>query len=449
MYFLLAISYGVYCFYDWHYAILLLLMTGLSYGCGVLLETKWQQNKLGLGFSIILTFLPLVVFKTLLFPGIQRETWSIVLPLGLSYYSFKSVGYLVDIYKGTTKCEHNFAMYALFVSFFPEIFIGPIDRANNLLKQIHENPVFDFGKVKIGLLLLSWGYFQKVVVADRIAIYVNAVYGDLENFSGFIILMAMLFYSLQIYMDFAGCTNIVRGMGAMLGFQLPMNFKQPYLSTSVAEFWSKWHISLTSWFRDYIYIPLGGNRKGKLRKYSNILVVFLVSGIWHGNGITFIIWGLLNGLFQVIGDCTSKLREKMYHKLHWQNEDTWLRRMKMLGTYCLISCAWTFFRADNMEQAFLVWKRLFAGFHGWELLSSKLYEFAFDYKNWHLLLLAIAMVWLVDVIEAKKKTFFMASIIEKPFVVQLLVAYVIIFAIIIFGAYGSGFEASDFIYMNF
>jgi D-alanyl-lipoteichoic acid acyltransferase DltB (MBOAT superfamily) len=421
-------------------------MTVIAYFCGRLLERK--KSGLLLAGSIFLNFLPLALLKGISFFPSVCDLYSIVIPMGLSYYSFKVVGYLVDVYKKKVDAEKNFVSFALFVSFFPELLVGPIDRAGNLLAQIKSPRDFSWNEVKRGVFFAAFGYMQKMVIADRIGMYVNTVYADPEAYAGTYTWVAVLLYSMQIYMDFAGCTNIARGLGMMMGYQLPCNFKQPYLSTSVAEFWRGWHMSLTGWFRDYVYIPLGGNRKGAVRKIINTMVVFALSGLWHGNSKSFVVWGLLNGLFVVTGNGTRRIRDRIWKALHVDVSRMEFCILRGAGTYLLISLTWVFFRADGIRQALKIFRGMLAAPDWYVLFSSEIYGPAFDAKNWYLLLIGLVVILCISIL-AKKGFHLDEIILERPFVTQLLVLYILIFASVIWGVYGTSYNAANFIYMNF
>ena len=422
------------------------MMTIIAYLCGRILgknNAKWI-----LVLSILVVFSPLFLFKSISFlPTIQENT-SIVIPMGLSYYSFKVVSYLIDVFKNKFPAEKNFISFALFVSFFPELLIGPIDRADNLLGQIQDKKFFSWETTKTGIILAAYGYMQKMVIADRIGLYVNAVYADLNECSGVRIWAAVLLYSMQIYMDFAGCTNIARGIGYTMGYNLPYNFKQPYLSTSVAEFWRGWHISLTSWFRDYVYIPLGGNRKGKLRKIFNTMTIFVLSGLWHGNSLSFVIWGTINGIFVIFGKETRKFRNTILEKIHVDTEGVEFCIFRGIGNYLLISFTWIFFRANGIQHAISIIKGMMQPPNWYILFSSEIYTFVFDYKNWFLLLICIVMVAIID-LNAKRGRFLPEIIVGRPFVIQAIILYGLIFSSVILGVYGASYDEANFIYMNF
>ena len=220
-----------------------------------------------------------------------QPAFDVVLPVGISFYTFQALSYTVDVYRKDIYAEKNILKYALFVSFFPQLVAGPIERSKNLLIQFNKEHHFDYNRVKNGLLLMLWGFFMKLVIADRVAMVVDQVYNNYTQYAGFEIAIATVFFAIQIYCDFGSYSNIAIGAAQVMGFTLMENFRQPYFSKSVAEFWRRWHISLSSWFRDYLYIPLGGNRKGKVLKYINLMIVFLTSGLWHGASWHFVVWG--------------------------------------------------------------------------------------------------------------------------------------------------------------
>lgn len=306
---LLIASYYFYMCWNVKYTFLLFMSTFITYMSGILIEktNKIKMKKVWVTVSFLLNLSILIFFKyfnfilesinvvlDLLEIQFKFLEYNIILPVGISFYIFQALSYTMDVYRGEIKAEKNMGKYALFVSFFPQLVAGPIERSKNLLNQINNINKFNYKKIKNGFLLSLWGFFQKIVIADRLAILVNEVYGNYEKYEGFQIFIATVFFAIQIYCDFAGYSNIAIGVAQMMGFQLMQNFKQPYFSKSVAEFWRRWHISLSSWFKDYLYIPLGGNKKGKIRKYMNIMIVFLISGFWHGANWTYILWGRLS-----------------------------------------------------------------------------------------------------------------------------------------------------------
>ena len=293
------------------------------------------------------------IFDILLFSGLRVEfpKFSLLLPVGISFYTFQAVGYSIDVYKKKIRHETHFGKYALFVSFFPQLVAGPIERATTLLPQFQKKNRFNYEKAIIGTKLIIWGYFMKVVVADRLAIYVDSVYNNVDEHSSSSLILASVFFAFQIYCDFGGYSNIAIGCAKIMGIDLMTNFRRPYFSKDCAEFWHRWHISLSTWFKDYVYIPLGGNRVNKLRKNLNLIITFLVSGLWHGANWTFVIWGGLNGLLQVM---TGMFKIKSNTKF--------LNFIKIIWTFILIDITWIFFRANSLSDAGIIIKKIFLSF---------------------------------------------------------------------------------------
>jgi D-alanyl-lipoteichoic acid acyltransferase DltB (MBOAT superfamily) len=384
----------------------------------------------------LLTLSPLIFFKYSRFilenfcsllndVGIEtsQPEFSLMIPIGISFFTFQALGYLFDVYKGKIAAEHNFLDYMLFVSFFPQIVSGPISKASELLPQIKKVRSIDPQIISSGLKALLWGYFLKAVIADRLAIFVNTV--DLYTIyvSGAGHLAASLAYTIQIYADFAGYSMMAVGVGRIFGFQLINNFHRPYFSESITEFWRRWHISLSRWLRDYVYIPLGGNRRGKLRTHVNILITFLISGLWHGANWTFIVWGGIHGVAQSI--------EKFFN-LNKHVEQLWLRIPKILLTFAIVNFAWIFFRMPTISDAWLVISRIFSWAPG---ETIECYKIA---------LLMVAFLFIKEVWE---------EFIPRPlpiahnrYIAIRWAAYIaVVFSILLFGT----LDASQFIYVNF
>ena len=311
---LLISSYYFYMCWNAKYVLLIFVSTVITYLSGILIdkvEKTWpdvndigKYKKLILAISFVSNLGILFYFKYINFTldivtrvlskmniSMNVPVFDVILPVGISFYTFQALSYSVDVYRGEVAPEHDFFRYALFVSFFPQLVAGPIERSKNLLTQLREPRKFDFGYAFDGILLMLWGFFLKIVLADRIAIFVDTVYGDCEHYQGIYLIVATVLFAVQIYCDFSGYSSIAMGTAKLLGIELMDNFNAPYLSTSVADFWRRWHISLTSWFKDYLYIPLGGSKKGILRKYLNKMIVFMLSGLWHGAQLTFVVWG--------------------------------------------------------------------------------------------------------------------------------------------------------------
>lgn len=305
--FLLIASYYFYMNWKPVYALLILTSTALTYGCGLFVEhhaDNKERKKLYLVVSLVINFSILFVFKYYNFINesifglldMCGLRWTVpnldvLLPVGISFYTFQAVGYTIDVYRGTIKAERDFLTYALFVSFFPQLVAGPIERAKNLLPQFHKEHIFRYHNAVEGLKQMLWGFFMKLCVADVLAEYVNAVYNNVPQHNGTSVIIATLFFTFQIYCDFGGYSNIAIGAARVMGFSLMENFHRPYFSLNIKEFWRRWHISLSSWLMDYVYIPLGGNRVPSLRHLANLVITFLVSGVWHGANWTYVLWG--------------------------------------------------------------------------------------------------------------------------------------------------------------
>ena len=325
---ILAASYYFYMSWNAKYIFLILFTTIISYVAAILLEkTENLRTKKGIlvGTAVIclgvlfffkyFNFVSESVTAVFRLFAIQMNPvlLNLLLPVGISFYTFQTLSYVIDVYKGDVKVEHHFGYYATFISFFPQLVAGPIERTNNLLPQIKTEHKFNYDQATYGLKLMVWGYFKKIVIADTLSQFVSKVYDAPQGFSGFALILATVFFTLQIYCDFSGYSDIAIGTAKLLGINLMTNFKSPYFSQSIKEFWSRWHISLSTWFRDYVYIPLGGSRVGKIRHAVNLLITFLISGLWHGANWTFVIWGGIHGLGQMIESsvvANNKLKEK-------------------------------------------------------------------------------------------------------------------------------------------
>lgn len=371
---LLASSYVFYMGWNAAYALLLLTSTVVTYVASLLIdksETKGKK-KLFLILSIVINLGILFTFKYFQFftSGLYAVfdllkvqytpiPYSLVLPVGISFFTFQALGYSFDVYRGEIEVQKHFGKYALFVSFFPQLVAGPIERTKNLLPQFDEVHRFDYDCAVSGMRLMLWGYFKKIVIADTVCVAVNAVYNNVESYNGIGLIMATFLFAIQIFCDFSGYSDIARGCARIMGFRLMKNFDHPYFAKSIKEFWRRWHISLSTWFKDYVYIPLGGNRKGEGRTRLNLFITFLLSGLWHGANLTFVIWGALHGLFQIFGRITYKVRKKLF-------EDTALKKISgvrtvfsVIFTFVLVCFAWILFRANTMHDAWYVITHLF------------------------------------------------------------------------------------------
>ena len=463
---LLAASYFFYMQWNAVYGLLLLYSTAVSYGAGLLLEkiSRLTMRKLCLAISMVLSFSPLVFFKYtgFILENLNRVFLSIhvnygftipdiLLPIGISFFTFQAAGYVIDVYRGTVPAEHNFLRFALFVSFFPQLVAGPIERTKNLLSQLDCKVKFDFERARDGLWLMLWGYFMKVVIADRIAVFVDCVYGDYRTYDGVYILVASALFAFQIYCDFAGYSTIAIGSAQILGIRLMDNFASPYLSTSVTDFWRRWHISLTTWFRDYVYIPLGGNRKGKIRTNINRLFVFTLSGLWHGADWTFAIWGALNGLFLVLEDMLRPLGSRLSGLLKLKPSAISNKAIKGIVTFILVDFTWIFFRSETLSDALAILFSLkdFPRLQNINILfGDGLYDCGLDAKNFHLMLLMIAVLLIVDMC-SKRGVIIRKKIAEQNLWFRSLFTVFAIYFILIYGIWGGVYDKSAFIYFQF
>ena len=285
--------------------------------------------------------------------------FDVLLPVGISFYTFQTLSYTIDVYNGETPVQNHLGIFAVYVSFFPQLVAGPIERSRHLLPQFYVEHKFSYDRVKYGLQQMLWGFFKKVVIADRLAIVVDGVYNNLDNYSGFSLVVATFFFAFQIYCDFSGYTDIAIGSARVMGFELIDNFKRPYFSKSISEFWKRWHISLSTWFRDYLYIPLGGNRVVKWRWYYNLFITFLISGFWHGANWTFLVWGALHGTYLIMAIVLIKPKEYILNMLNLKGG--FIHKIyRVTFTFTLVVFAWIFFRANNISDAFYVINNMFS-----------------------------------------------------------------------------------------
>ena len=347
------------------YILILFFTIGIDYVAGILIENaEGKRRRLLLAASIIANVGVLAVFKYFDFLNANARTiaevfnWpydlaglDLILPIGLSFHTFQAMSYTIEVYRGNQKAERHPGIYALYVMFFPQLVAGPIERPQHLLKQFYERHFFDYERVTRGLRRMAWGLFMKVVIADRLAGYVNPVYDDPASFKGLTFVVATIFFAFQIYCDFAGYSYMAIGTAEVMGFRLMRNFNRPYLARSISEFWSRWHISLSTWFRDYVYIPLGGNRVSRWRWYYNLLFTFVLSGLWHGANWTFVIWGGLNGLYLVSSLATASLRESVAGVSGLATHPRLRAIWGVLFTFGLTCFAWVFFRAASVDEA--------------------------------------------------------------------------------------------------
>ena len=444
----LAASLLFYALQDARYLIVLGVLIVVTYVTGLLAQ---RYKKAAFISGILINVLVLGYFKYIGFFSGGKIT-SVFAPVGLSFYVFMAISYLADIYKGKIAAEKNFFKVALFLSFFPTVTSGPIERAGHLLPQFDEENMakirFDIDRIRDGFVRMLWGFVMKLVLADRISIMVGTVYDSPSKYSGSILALASILYTFQIYFDFAGYTHIVVGAGKVFGLEITENFNTPYLSRSIAEFWRRWHMSLSSWLKDYLYIPLGGNRKGTVRKYINVMIVFMVSGLWHGAGINFIIWGGLHGLYQVIGAVLKPVREKTGRLLHLREGGSAGEAIiSTLFTFCLVNFAWIFFRVTEFKDIIAVMKGLM---HPQliNLMDGTVYTLGVEAPAVVLTFIGILGVIVVDILNYRG-----IRISEKIAGERLWIRWPVYIAAIMLiavcGVWGQGYDSTSFIYANF
>ncbi len=452
--FLLAASYAFYMNLHAAYGLLLLFTTVLTYLMALALDRTPDKAKKRLCLlggvwplvGILLVFklgMPVIDrLNALIDAGrlsLQPLTLKILLPAGVSFYFFQSLGYLIDVYKGKIHAERHFGYYALFVSFFPQLLAGPIGRADALLPQLKKERRFDYRSVTYGLKLMAWGYFKKLVIADVFAVTVNKVYDNAHSYVGLVFIIVTVMFAVEIYCDFSGYSDIAIGCARLFGIELAANFKSPYLSFSIKEFWSRWHISLSTWFRDYVYIPLGGNRVPKWRNCLNLLLTFLVSGFWHGSSLTYILWGAIHGLLQIAENFIYPKKKRgvpVIRKKHW-----W----QLPLTFILLCFTWIFFRADTIQDAFWIISRLF-----WDIgrpvnyLKTAVICLDMPYVSMFGMLLSAAVLFLYDLISLKQDVI---GLVSRQRGIARWSVYVLLLVVIALFSYKG--IATEFIYFQF
>lgn len=460
---LLVASYYFYMNWDARYVLLLLFSTAVTYLSGIVMDRVRTdgQRKAAVAISFVLNIGVLFFFKYFNFAvdsvnivlryigvAIPKPDFNLLLPIGISFYTFQALSYTMDVYRRDITAEWNFFRYALFVSFFPQLVAGPIERSKNLLKQVNKTYRFDYDKMREGLLIMLWGYFLKLVVADRVAIVVDTVYGDYAQYGGVYIIVASVLFAFQIYCDFAGYSTIAIGAAEILGFSLMENFNCPYFSLSIGEFWRRWHISLSSWFRDYLYIPLGGNRKGTARKYVNLMIVFLVSGLWHGAAGTYVVWGFIHGVYQVIGGLTKPIRNQCNQIFALKPDSIGHKALSALITFILVDFAWIFFRAESLSVAIEMIKSMVHLGNISILWNGALYDLGIGFKSFLVLMFGIAVLLFADFMKYKGIQI-RKVILEQELWCRWLCYLSMALFILVFGIWGGSYDAASFIYFQF
>ncbi|WP_339710943.1 MBOAT family O-acyltransferase [uncultured Kriegella sp.] len=453
--FILASSYVFYGWWDWKFLGLIIISSFVDYYVGKKLgkEKSEKRRKLLLYLSLFVNLGFLLYFKyfnffidsfasafTLLGKPLETSTLNIILPVGISFYTFQTLSYTIDVYRNKLGPTDNILSFFAFVAFFPQLVAGPIERASHLLPQFSKLYRFNIDEVRSGLQLMLWGFFKKVVIADRLAILVNTVYNNPGAHSGIDFTIATLFFAFQIYCDFSGYSDIAIGLARTMGFDLMKNFDSPYFSKSITEFWRRWHISLSTWFRDYVYIPLGGSKKGKNRTYINLFTVFLVSGLWHGAAITFIIWGALHGVVIVLEKATKTIRNNVF-QLIGLDKDVFSNRLFFgFVTFSIVAFAWIFFRSNSFSDAQLIISKI---------VSLEMSELSKDIglSNFNFNLSIVLILTLILIEYANKRISFSGFVNSQSRVFRWAIYTVSILFILFYGVYGE--DSPEFIYFQF
>lgn len=451
---ILAANAWFYISYDVRYLAVILITMLASYICAILIEKQSidKKKKTIMAAGIVVTLSLLLVFKYLNFAlytvakvlgrfaiPMQETTLKLIMPVGISFYTFMAVGYIADVYKGRTNAVRHFGKYAIFVSFFPNISSGPIERAAHFIPQIDKEKSFDYDSVVYGARLLLLGLIKKIVIADMMAKYVDEIFNKVPEHYGICFAWATLLYTFQIYCDFSGYSDMAVGVAKMLGFDLIINFRQPYLAGSIKGFWGRWHISLSTWFRDYVYIPLGGNRCSKIRRDINLLITFLCSGLWHGASWTFVLWGGIHGVCQIIEN-----RIKEAAGLTRDKEKALTRPVKILLTlltFCIVSYAWMFFRANSISEALYVVRSMFTDFS----VSGAMAQMTMSTKSVVKTTAAIGLLIIYDLFNERRDLLKEMNRLKAP---VRFVIYVVS-AIIVIALKVNNQFAQEFIYFKF
>ncbi len=464
---LLVASYYFYMSWNPKYAVLIAISTVITYLSGILIgkaEERKTKNWIVAG-SFVTNLGILFFFKYFDFAlanvnrilgvvGIEalEKPFDVMLPVGISFYTFQALSYTMDVYRSEIKPEKNILKYALFVSFFPQLVAGPIERSKNLMKQVqnvHTFRLWNYDNITSGAAIMLWGYFMKMVVADRLAILVDYVFLNYSNYGATVLILAAVFFAFQIYCDFASYSMIAVGCARIMGFTLMENFNTPYFALNIKEFWRRWHISLSSWFRDYLYIPLGGNRKGRIRKYINLMITFLVSGLWHGASFSFVVWGGLHGLYQVIGELTGGFRRKVAEKFRIKTECFSHKLLQGTVTFALVDFAWIFFRCNSLRESITYIGLIISRPDPWMLVNGSFYSLGLSAVEFWIAIVSLLVLLLVDSIRYKKNMQLYEYLNTQSLWFRWGIYILLVVAIFLFGIYGPGYDAAEFIYFQF
>ena len=445
--YLLAISYFYYMSWEVLYAGLLLLSTLVCYLGGLLIDNKRRlAHKRGVLFlCVFVNLFLLFIFKYLhlFFP---KSELNLLLPVGISFYVFRSVSYIADVYKGKYLPEKSFVKYALYVSFFPQLVAGPIERFDRFKLQLNNDNSFDYERVRLGLFRMLWGFFLKLVISERLLIAVNTIYDNVFDVTGYQLILGTFLYAFQIYTDFYSYSEIAIGASKVLGFDAMENFRQPFFAKNCRELWQRWHISLNSWFVDYVYIPLGGSKKGVIRKYINTMIVFVLSGLWHGADLSFVVWGALSGAFQVIGGIRDDLFKKNNivvcgkgGKIAKLCKPT----LQIAGTFILFNVALVFFRADDVYQGAYIFNKMLFGFDFSSVLTTSFFSLGLGVYNMLFLIAAIIVLFVFDLLKEQGKGY--EWFLGRKWFIRWGVYFGLVIMILMSAHLGAG----EFIYFKF
>ena len=457
---LLLASVLFYSSYDYKYFIVLALSIAVTYLGGYIGSRQENKEKAGKVYTaaLVVNLLILVICKYTPFLlgnlnsvlgifGMSVSLPAILLPVGLSYYVFQSSTYLLDLKTGRAEVEKDVINYALFVSFFPTIVSGPILRASQFLPQVRQRREVSYERFQMFLFVFLWGAFLKLVLADRLVGFTSYVYARYYDYSGFVMLVHTACAMLQLYIDFAGYSYMAIALGTLFGFDIPENFRQPWFATTVAGMWRRWHISMTSWFTDYLYIPLGGSRKGAFRKALNTFIVFTVSGLWHGAAWTFALWGFMSAFYMVVGQITMPYRVKFCEKLHISRETFGFKMLQRFITFGLIAPLVNIFSVGSLKAAAVYFRQFFSEWNPWVLFDGTLTQMGMSGTDW--LVCAIGGTILLVVSALRENGYDCKFVIRQNPLFRITIAMTLFFAIMIFGIYGAQFSASAFVYAGF
>ena len=461
---LLASSFYFYMSWRAEYVVLMVMAILINYYAGIMIEKSKSREwkKFHMFFGVFASLFILFIFKYFNFINSSVRAvfayfninypvsgHNLLLPVGISFYTFQTLSYTIDVYRGREKTQKNLGIFSVYVTFFPQLVAGPIERSTNLLPQFFKKNDFNLQRALDGGKLILWGLFKKIVIADRLSVLVNAVFNNTHNYSGFQLVTAIVFFAFQIYCDFSGYSDIAIGSAQILGYRLMDNFNRPYFAKSISEFWKRWHISLSTWFRDYFYIPLGGSRVKIPRWYFNLFITFLVSGIWHGANWTFVVWGALNGIYMIAETALGMRIRRFEHKVKLTKHKTLLKSLKISFTFILVLFAWIFFRANTISDAFYVISKIPHNFSKTFMEIATLNENTLKKMGIERVdfVISIAVILFMEVIHFMQRHKGIRTMLkEKPLYLRYAVYAIFILGILVFGTY---INSASFIYFQF